>query len=184
LEDFYDLLLKLLMSREISALEKHIRSMHAGKVHLETTRELPSLVYVDDSGFKTEVEDAGSGIVASLPIIFGMMQVKRGGVLIVEEPEAHLEPVRQMKLVELLCQEAIRRKIALMVTTHSDFLVKKVLGLISRGKIKNSQVGLLYFERKPKEFTTIRSIGISKHGEAEQPLFSEAVQTLTDDFSG
>jgi predicted ATPase len=184
LEDFYDLLLRFLATGPVSPLETEARILHYGKFRLERTRELPSLAYVDSSGFQTEIEKAGSGVVASFPILLGMTTVGPGGVLIVEEPEVHLEPFRQMVLLKLLCEEAIRRKVMLVLTTHSDFVVKKMLGLVTNGTMKNSQVSLHYFEREPRRFTRVRSLPISRTGEAEQPLFDEAVDALTHDYSG
>ena len=140
-------------------------------------------MYVDVSGFESEIESAGSGVVASFPIVLGMTRIAPGGILVVEEPELHLEPNRQMALVALLCEHAIRRKFTLVMTTHSDFIIRRTLGLVARHKIKSSNVGLQFFDRKAEQFTTIRSLDISDEGEAEQPLFDEAVQALVKDYS-
>lgn len=183
LEDFYDLLLEFFAKGEVSVFERSIKALHGGTVRLRTRRELPSLVYVDISGFESEIESAGSGVVASFPIVLGMTRIAPGGILVVEEPELHLEPNRQMALVALLCEQAIRRKFTLVLTTHSDFIIKKTLGLIRRRKIRNSNVGLQFFDRKAGQLTTIRSLDISDEGEAEQPLFDEAVQALVKDYS-
>ena len=184
LEDFYDLILGFLTRGEIMQFQKYVRALLEGSIDLRRTREFPSLVYVDRSGARTDIEAAGSGVVASFPIILGMMRVAPSGMLIVEEPEAHLEPARQMMLLELLCRETLERKVKLVITTHSDFIVKKILGLVAKGTIKNSKLGLQYFDRRPEGFTRLRSIEVSRDGEAEQPLFNEAMKMLLGDFAG
>lgn len=183
MEDFYELLLGFLAKGETSEVDEYMRKLHEGSIRIVKRREFPSLMFVDRSGYSCEIEGAGSGVVASFPITLGMSTVPRGGLLIIEEPEAHLEPFRQMALLEFLCREALRKKITLVLTTHSDFLARKVQGLVAKKEIKNTHVGLHYFDRTSQPFTRIRPIGISSTGDAEEPLFERAVQALVRDFS-
>ncbi len=182
LEDFYDLYLRFLSSGDTENIADTFRSFHEGQIQLEKRREFPTVIFVDKSGYTTEIEAAGSGVVASLPIAIGLREVNKGGMLVIEEPEAHLEPYRQILVLTLLCREAIRRKLTLVLTTHSDYIVKKTLGLVAKGGLKNSNLGLHYFDRTGR-FTKIRHIDVSKAGEAEQPAFDQAIRSLISDFS-
>jgi hypothetical protein len=182
MEDFYDLILRFLQEGDASEIASFFQSVHQGEIRLERRRELPAVIFADESGYTTEIEAAGSGVVASLPITLGLREVNKGGMLVIEEPEAHLEPYRQTLILKLLCQQAIKRKLTLVLTTHSDFIVKKTLGLFARYELRNADIGLHYFERK-KRFSTIRPIDVSRAGEAEQPVFDEAIQSLVADFS-
>ena len=100
-----------------------------------------------------------------------------------KKPEAHLEPSRQLGLMDVLQTSADQRNINLIFTTHSDYVIKKLLAMVSSKKIKHTDLGLYYFDRVDSKFTTIREINVDKTGEAEQPLFSDALDTLVKEFS-
>lgn len=56
----------------------------------------PMTAYKSPDGFEAEIAAAASAILSSFPILECVRHVQKGGLLIVEEPEAHLEPVRQL----------------------------------------------------------------------------------------
>ena len=184
LEDFYDLILEFLSEGITKGLSESFQSLHYGKLRIKKAPAMPSLSYVDPSGFSTEVERASSGVIASFPILLGLYKVVPGGLFIVEEPELDLEPSGQMKMVELICRVAQERKLTVVLTTHSDYVVKKLLALVSRGEIRSKDLGLHFFQRPRAGFTRIREIEVDPSGEAEQPLFQEAIESLVREFSG
>ncbi len=183
LEQFYNLIL----SSQADDLDTNIRRLFSdlflGNVISKSPLGLPRLFYKDPTGFTTKLESAGSGTIAAFPIIAGMHYVEPNGTLIIEEPEAHLEPAKQLKLLEILQDISYSKKTNLIFTTHSDYIVKKLLGLVSRGKIKHSDLNLYYFNRTPHTTTTIEHIEVDRNGEAEQPIFDEAIDALIDEFS-
>ncbi len=184
LEQFHNMIL----SSQTDGLDKNIRKwfsdLFPGSVELlENPWGLHSLVYKDPTGFITELESAGSGIVAAFPIIVGMHYVKPKGTLIVEEPEVHLEPSKQLKLLETLQDMAYSKNVNLIFTTHSDYVVRKLLALVSRQKIKHSDLNLYYFERIDGATTTIKHLKVDKNGESKQPTFEKAIDQLISEFS-
>ena len=122
-------------------------------------------------------------MISALPILLGLHRVRNGGRLIVEEPEAHLEPNQQFKLMDLLWTTSKTRKINLVMTTHSENVVNKILSMVSRQVIKPAELGLYYFDRNEKELTVIRKIHVHRDGTAEQPLFEKAMDSLIEEFS-
>ena len=181
-EQFHNLILN-----SQSNLDKNIQELFSklfeGSIEVTNKRGFPTIIYKDPSGFETDIESVGSGTLSAFPIIAGIHHVKSGGSLIIEELEAHMEPSRQLKTIEELQYIASKKNIRLIFTTHSDYVVKKLLALVNRKKIKHSDMGLYYFNRKDTDFTNIEKIDIDKTGEAEQPLFQDAIEDLITDFS-
>ena len=107
--------------------------------------------------------------------------------MIIEEPEAHLEPSKQIKMIEWVQNAACAKNANgtghLIFTTHSDYVVKKLLALVWKKKIRRTDLGLYYFDRADSGLTTIRRINADESGEAEQPLFQDALDTLIGEFS-
>jgi len=50
----------------------------------------------------------------------------------VEEPESHLHPAAQVKLVEVFARLA-REGLNMLITTHSDILLRKLAHLVMEG---------------------------------------------------
>lgn len=183
LEQFYDLILSAQRDKLDENIRESFSKLFEGSIDVSDYRGLPTMIYKDPIGFNTAIESAGSGAVSSFPIVAGIHYVESGGSLIIEEPEVHLEPSRQLRLIEQLHDIAVDRKINLIFTTHSDYVVKQLLALVSGKKIRHSDLGLYYFNRKSPELTTIDKILVDKTGEAEQPLFQEAMDDLITQFS-
>lgn len=108
--------------------------------------------------------------------------VKKDGVLIVEEPEAHLEPMRQLLLVEELAKAARATPFDLVLTTHSDHTLDSAQSLVASGKMGNDDLGLYYFERKDGSHTRIKSVPVDEDGTAEQEMFEDAIEMLGKRF--
>ena len=186
LEQFYNLILSSQADGLDTNIQKLFSNLFPGDVKLSKSHwDIPSLAYRDPTGFDTKLESAGSGAVATFPIIAGMHYVQPNGTLIVEEPEAHLEPSKQLKLLDILREIAYDKGVNLIFTTHSDYIVKKLLALVSKRVIKHSDLNMYYFNRPDgnNTTTTIERIEVSKNGEAEQPIFDEAIDYLINEFS-
>ncbi|MCY4492121.1 MAG: AAA family ATPase [Thaumarchaeota archaeon] len=183
LEQFYNLMLLAQVDNLDKNIQKLFSKVFPGKIKIVKTHTgLTQVDYHDSTGFVTKLELAGSGVVSWFPISVGMHYVKPNGTLIVEEPEIHLEPFRQLNLIELLQRTAHEKKVNLIFTTHSDYIVKKLLAMVSSKKIKHSDLGLYYFNRTDN-LTNIEQIDVDKYGEAEQPIFQTAMDELIREFS-
>lgn len=158
-------------------------TLFPGSIKMDTSNAIPKIVYVDPSGFETEIEHAGSGIASSLPIVMSLQYVDDGGTLVIEEPEAHLEPARQMRLIEDLVAAADNRKIDLVFSTQSDYVVKKLLAMTVSKKIERQDLGFYYFKRMPNAFTRITKFVADKDGEIPQAMFDDALDSLVEEFS-
>ena len=183
LEQFYDIILSAHEEQSGKYVQELFSGLFPGNIEFtKSPSGLLQISYRDPAGFVTELESAGSGAVSAFPIIVGMHYVKQHGMLVVEEPEAHLEPHRQMRLIELLHEACRQKKTDIIFTTHSDYVVKKLLAMVSNKKIKNTDLGLYYFNRT-NGLTTIEHIDIDRSGEAKQPIFQNALDDLVREFS-
>jgi predicted ATPase len=103
------------------------------------------------AAIKFRVEDTwlkptnmGFGITYSLPIILAAMSAKLGGLVIVENPEAHLHPAGQTQMGIFLAQMAAAG-IQIMVETHSDHILNGVRRAIGEIKVLRSDASIVHF---------------------------------------
>ena len=68
-------------------------------------------------------------------VLFIRGNISRGDTLIVEEPEAHLHPAAQTEMAETLAR-LVRCGVRVVVTTHSDWLLKGIGNLIREGELE------------------------------------------------
>ena len=179
-ERLYDLI-----SRE-KRLAKDVQDMFSGlfqgSAALDFRDKFARIMYEDPSGFEIELDHAGAGMASSLPILMSLRHVADGGTLVVAEPEAHLEPILQMRLAEDLVEAAGRRKISLIFCTHSDFVLKKLLTMTVSKKIKRQDLGLCYFKRAQDGFTRIQEFVADEDGEMPRDMFEDAMDAIFEEI--
>ncbi|KAF0213618.1 MAG: hypothetical protein FD139_2152 [Methylocystaceae bacterium] len=90
--------------------------------------------------------NVGFGLSYVLPIIVALLGTAPGGLILIENPEAHIHPKGQTKLGEL-CVRAAAAGIQVVVETHSDHVMDGAR-IAVREKILNSdRVVFHYFDR-------------------------------------
>ena len=67
-------------------------------------------------------------------VLFLRGAVGRGDTLIIEEPEAHLHPAAQTRMAMTLAR-MVRAGVRVVVTTHSDWLLKEIGNLMREGEL-------------------------------------------------
>ena len=67
-------------------------------------------------------------------VLFLRGAVGRGDMLIIEEPEAHLHPAAQTQIAVILVR-MVRAGVRVVVTTHSDWLLKEIGNLMREGEL-------------------------------------------------
>jgi len=88
--------------------------------------------------------NVGFGITYSLSLITVLLVAKRGSLLLLENPEAHLHPRGQSRMGELagLCA---MDGVQLIVETHSDHLLNGIRVAVRKGELNADAVSLFYF---------------------------------------
>jgi len=91
-------------------------------------------------GERVNIERVASGLKTFSLIYLALKQglIIPGGILFLEEPEEHLHPEWQVVMGELLVDLALRG-IQILISTHSDYLLKKVNNILQmRPEIKEN----------------------------------------------
>ena len=68
-------------------------------------------------------------------VLFIRGLIHPGDTLIIEEPEAHLHPAAQAQMAATLAR-LVRAGVKVLVTTHSDFMLKEIANLMHAGELK------------------------------------------------
>ena len=91
--------------------------------------------------------DVGYGVSQAIPIIADCLSAERNSTLLIQQPEVHLHPRAQAAMGSFFAQLAASERNRLVVETHSDFLVDRVLMDVRDEKIRAGDVMILYFEQ-------------------------------------
>ncbi len=126
------------MDNAISFIEDEV--LH-GKIDLDqsTASRISEIVYLP-SGAQSEsgefTLDETSSMVSELAplILFLKYLVRRGDLLILEEPESHLHPAAQQKMVQGLVQ-LVNSGVKVIITTHSEWVLWEVANLVRMSEL-------------------------------------------------
>lgn len=98
-------------------------------------------------GFRSEWErpsNVGFGVSYALPIIVGGLSVSEGGMLLVENPEAHLHPRGQSNIGAFLARVAASG-VQVILETHSDHVLNGIRRAIAADRLLASRQAVLHF---------------------------------------
>jgi predicted ATPase len=90
--------------------------------------------------------NVGFGLAYSLPVVIACLATPAGGLVLIENPEAHLHPRGQMAMGRLVALAA-SAGVQLIVETHSDHLLNGVRLAVKHGELEASKVKLHFFSR-------------------------------------
>jgi predicted ATPase len=115
--------------------------------------------------------------------------VHPGDYLIIEEPESHLHPWAQCKLVEIFAQ-LVHRQVNLVITTHSDLFLRKVAHLVGMSRVEgtNASTSLarkhvaIYLLKEDDGGSVSQRLEIPIHGALESlPTYDEIIKELYEE---
>ncbi|MDE0010608.1 MAG: AAA family ATPase [Candidatus Poribacteria bacterium] len=93
-----------------------------------------------DIGEEVRLTRAASMVSELAPVVLFLRGgIRPGDMLIIEEPEAHLHPGAQTEIA-LTLAGLVRAGVRVVVTTHSDWLLKEIANLIRIGELKRKGV--------------------------------------------
>jgi len=90
--------------------------------------------------------NVGFGLSYTLPVLVALLGMNPGGLLLIENPEAHLHPHGQAKVGELIARAA-EAGIQVILETHSDHVLNGIRIAVKNGIIAPEKVALHYFQR-------------------------------------
>jgi len=116
------------------------------------------------TGESENLADVGFGCSQILPILIAGFNLKKGQILIVEQPEIHLHPKAQAELGSFFC-DLSKRNIQTFIETHSEHLLLSIQTHIAAGDINPEDVKVYYvFANKETDRKEVEEIKLNKNG--------------------
>ena len=156
------------------------------KVDVSTLQDVIHKLKIQQYSLDLDITDVGFGISQILPIIVQGFLSFNGSLTMVEQPEIHLHPKMQAELADLFIDIALgdhtkskygdesnlrNRKKYLLVETHSEYLLKRLIRRISEGKVSREDIAVYFIEppTADNDSASIIEKEISKNGIFEWP---------------
>ena len=104
-----------------------------------------SQINVKVNNLWSNIMEVGYGIAVQLPIIFGI-SLLRNQLILIEQPEIHIHPSLQSKLVETIVK--YNNNNLIFIETHSEHIIRKLQSLVKEGKysIKPEMISIHYLK--------------------------------------
>src|SRR5262249_24563225 len=90
--------------------------------------------------------NVGFGLTYVLPVVNACLASRPGGIVLIENPEAHLHPHGQTAMATITCAAGAAGA-QVIVETHSDHVLNGVRFAVKRGLIGADEVMLHFFSR-------------------------------------
>lgn len=123
--------------------------------------------------FRTSTKDSfhrpsnvGYGLSHLLPVLVGGLGVRNGGILIVENPEAHLHPSAQAEIGGFLAMVAAAGA-QVIIETHSDHVLNGIRLAVKKGTLTPEETQIHYFNPRDNNPQLISPL-IGKNGSLDQ----------------
>lgn len=117
------------------------------------------LFTLNDTSLKLDLSATSSMVSEISPIVSYLKFIlpnQRGSkkeqkpLVFIEEPEAHLHPETQVKLIAVFVRLAKDNKIKLVITSHSNYIFNKSSNLVMDNKIDKEKFSAVLFEPTPE----------------------------------
>lgn len=83
-----------------------------------------TMAYRNQAGCRLDISSAGRGLQQTL-LLLAHLTVNPGSVLLLDEPDAHLEILRQRQIYELLTESANEQHSQLIIASHSEVILNE-----------------------------------------------------------
>ncbi len=99
---------------------------------------------------KYKPANVGFGYSYILPIVVSGLIAKKGEILIIENPEAHLHPKAQSLLINFL-SDVSKCGVQIFIETHSEHILNAARLLVKNKNINEQDLSVLFFQDKKEE---------------------------------
>lgn len=122
------------------------------------------------SGRSTDLVNEGFGVNQTLYMLIKLLK-KSTGLAMIEEPEIHLHPTAQAKLMDAFCDIVEKENKQIFITTHSENIVSSVLRKIADGEMDKNDVQF-YLAKKENDETIVMPQEVNNKGQIEGGLMN------------
>jgi predicted ATPase len=131
-------------------------------------------------------QNVGFGVSYVLSIVTALLYSKKGGVVIIENPEAHLHPKGQSYLGRLIAL-TVKAGIQVIVETHSDHLLNGIRVIARTDKAFDPSLLTLYYISHGEGESHVDTISITKDGKLSswpEGFFDQQAQDMFTIMTG
>ena len=109
------------------------------------------------------ITDVGFGVSQILPVLVLCFYVPEGSTVILEHPEIHLHPKAQAGLADVFIDAWKRRKVQIVVESHSEHLLRRLQRRIAEEDLSQDDVGL-YFCEEENGVSSLEALEVDLYG--------------------
>lgn len=124
----------------------------------------------------------GTGVSYIANLIIAALSCKKGSIFIVENPEIHLHPAAQSKIIEFLAFLS-KRGLQVIVETHSDHIFNGVRKLVRSKYMQIEDIQIYFVRKNERECSEAVKIDITKEGKIrnqQKGLFDQFDEDLDE----
>lgn len=107
--------------------------------------------------------DVGFGVSQVLPVLVLLAYADEGSVVLLEQPEIHLHPAVQAGLAEAIVDAIRKRKLQVIVESHSEHFLLRLQRLVAQGEVRPDEVAL-YFAHQDDGRGVLDLLGVNEAG--------------------
>lgn len=159
---------------QIKEVEKWMSVIMDGATVKVEKDEVNGRVYLyldaENNGANFRPVNVGYGYSYIISTILSVVLAKSGEIVIIENPEAHLHPQAQSRLMNYIIKMANEKNVQFFVETHSDHIVNASLLALKDG-MPLKMLEILFFNRSNSlaEGTTVCNLQLLQNGRVVNP---------------
>ena len=111
--------------------------------------------------------NVGFGVSQILPVIALCLMAPPGSIVLLEQPELHLNPGMQQKLADFLLNMAKTGR-QIIVETHSEYLITRLRRNAASNPDDHRFFGIIFAERDPATGTQYRPVSVNAFGDLSE----------------
>lgn len=163
------------LKRKISKYISKIGGKSIETRNIETRGEEQKKMTLDfvSGDFSNSIINEGSGLNQLILFLAVLVDAPEESIVAIEEPELHLDPTSQSKLMSILLEQVENEDKQIIFTTHSEHMVFPLLANISKKDrtITENDIAIYYFSLDDQSHSTkIEKLEINEHGQIKGGL--------------